>query len=185
MANRNTIADVINRQNNGVPLSLSATTTLHAAFQLANGSAAILNIPNPMVPIDCAAPFPNLSPDGRPFLVRLSGKVTGGEKYQVDLVLGHNVLTPVVASTGLSPNGLTADNWLIEAELMFDSVSGFLRGFQYGWAGAVANAGSGLSQASSLSAVTLATLLFTAVATIPSANANAVITVTEFEAELL
>ena len=183
MANRNTIADVINRQNNGVPLTLSATTTLHKAFPLADGSAAVMSINNPMTRIDGDAAFPNFSADGRPFLVRLAGTVKGGEKYQVDLCLGSNVITPVVASTGLSANGLTADNWLIEAEMMFDSTSGFLRGFQYGWAGPAQTSQAALSQV--LSSVTLAGLQFTAALTIATANANATVTVTEFSAESL
>ena len=184
MANPNTIADVINRSNGGVPLTLVATTTLHAAFPLANGSAAVLNIPNPMQTIDEPQQFPNFAPDGRPFLVRLAGRITGGEKYQVDLVLGNNVITPVVASTGLSPNGLTADNWLIEAEMMYDSISGFLRGIQYGWAGPVAVATTILSQPAGLTGLSLP-LQFTAALTIQTANANASVFVTVFEAEIL
>lgn len=182
MANPNTIADVINRQNGGVPLVLASASTLHAAFLLANGSAAVLNIPNPMQTIDQPQEFPNFSPDGRPFLVRLAGKVTGGEKYQVDLVLGNNVITPVVASTGLATNGLTADNWLIETELMFDSTSGYLRGIQYGWAGLQAISQSVLSTPQT--GVTLP-LQFTAALTLATANVNASVSVTEFSAELL
>lgn len=181
MANRNTIADVINRQNNGQPLILSATTTFHGSFQL-NGSTALLNIPNPMALIDASAPFPNFSPDGRPFLVRVAGKVTGGEKYQIDIVQGTG-LTPVAASTGLATNGLTADNFFLEAECMWDSTSQLLRCLYYGFTGQQA-----VNQAQVISSITVSTvasLQFNCALTIPTANANAQITLTEFSAEIL
>src|SRR5689334_14082000 len=98
MANTNSFADVINRQNGGQPLVVSASSTLHQSF-LIGGQPALLTVPNPMVSIDAGEFFPNFTADGRPFLIQAMGKVTGGERYQVDIVQGTG-LTNVVASTG-------------------------------------------------------------------------------------
>ena len=181
MANMNTIADVINRQNNGQPLIISATTTIHQSFLL-NGSVALLNINNPMAAIDSGLKFPNFSPDGRPFKIRVAGKVTGGEKYQIDIVQGTG-LTGVVATTGLSTNGQANDNWFLEAECMWDSTSQFLRGFYYGYAGALAVAQVTLP--SSITVTAASSLQFNCAVTIPTANANAQITLTEFAADII
>lgn len=181
MANGNTIADVINRQNNGQPLIIAATTTIHQSFQL-NGQTALLTIPNPMQMIDSGEFFPNFSPDGRPFLVRVAGKVTGGQKYQIDIVQGSG-LSSVLASTGLATNGLTADNFLMEAECMWDSVSQNLRCFYYGFVGNQSVNQAGVISSIQVSSVT--SLQFNCALTIPTANANAQVTLTEFSAEIV
>lgn len=182
MANRNTIVDVINRQNNGQPLVITATTTLHQSFNLSNGSQAVLNIPNPLAPIDSAAQFPNFTADGRPFRVRLAGKSLGGEKFQVDLVQGLGLVN-VVASTGLYTNGLTADNFLIELEAMWDSQSLNLRGFYEGFVGNVSVANTVIP--SLIQPANLAALQFNTALTINTSNANASVSITEFSAELV
>lgn len=181
MANQNAIADVINRQNNGQPLVISSVSTVHQSFLL-NGSAALLTIPNPMVAIDAVVQFPNFSPDGRPFLIRLGGKVLGGERYQIDLVQGTG-LTPVLASTGLSINGLVADNFLLEVECLWDSQSQNLRCISYGFAGPTVVAQA--SAATSIQVATAAGLQFNAALTIATANVNAVVQLTEFSAEVV
>jgi hypothetical protein len=181
LANPNTIADVINRQNNGQPLVLSPTTTFHGSFQL-NGVAALLTIPNPMAPIDTPQLFPNFSPDGRPFLVRVAGKVLGGEKYQIDLVQGTGLVN-VAASTGLATNGLASDNFLLEAEFMWDSQSQNLRCFYYGFVGNTSVNQAGVIN--SIQVVTAASLNFNCALTIPTANATAVVNLTEFSAEVV
>ena len=182
MSNRNTIADVINRQNNGQPLVITSTTTLHQSFNLANGSQAVLSIPNPMAPIDGVAPFPNFSADGRPFFIKFAGKVLGGEKFQVDLVQGLGLVN-VVASTGLYTNGLTADNFLIEFTGMWDSQSLFLRGFYEGWVGNV-SVGNLVAVASNQPA-NLSAVQFNLALTINTSNVNASVAITEFSADLL
>lgn len=181
MSNRNTIADVILQQNNGQPLTLAATTTLHSLFPLANGSAAQLTLPNPFAAIDASAPFPSRSAQAIPFTLRVGGTVVGGEKFQVDLVLGTGVISPVIASTGLAAGGLTNDNWLLQIEAMWDSASTFLRGIYWGWIG-----GNQVAQASligSPKATSLSALVFGAALTIATANANASVSVTEFSAD--
>lgn len=181
MSNGNTIADVINRQNNGQPLIIASANTVHQSFLL-NGVAALCTIPNPMAMIDGGEFFPNFSPDGRPFLVRVAGKVTGGQKYQIDIVQGTG-LTPVLATSGVATNGLTADNFLMEAECMWDSTSQNLRCFYYGFVG-----NQSINQAgvvSSIQVTTVASLQFNCALTIPTANANAVVSLTEFSAEIV
>lgn len=179
MANVNSFADVINRQNGGQPLIITATTTLHQSF-LINGVAALLNVPNPTSSIDTGERFPNFSPDGRPFILRAAGKVLGGEKYQIDLVQGTG-LTSVLASTGLATNGLTADNFLLEAECMWDSQSQNLRCFYYGFVG-----NTSVNQAGVISSIQVAaasSLQFNCALTIATANANAQVQLTEFSGE--
>jgi hypothetical protein len=182
VSNGNSFADVIVLQNNKQPLTLSSTTTFHGSFQM-GGSAALLTIPNPMtVAIEGGEFFPGASAQGKPFIMRAAGLVTGGQRYQIDIVQGTG-LTPVVASTGLSQGGLQNDNWLVEVQCMWDTSSGFLRGIQYGWVGATAITQQALSQ--SISGLTLTTLQFNVAVTIATANANALFTLTEFSAEFI
>lgn len=181
MANANSFADVILRQNNGQPLIINATTTIHQSFLL-NGVAALLNVPNPMVSINAGEFYPNLSADGRPFILRAGGKVLGGEKYQIDIVQGTG-LTPIVATTGLATNGLAADNFLLEAECMWDSQSQNLRCIYYGFVGNQAVNQAGV--VSSIQVASLANLQFNVALTIPTANATASVQLTEFSGEFV
>lgn len=183
MANSNSFADVILRQNNGQALIITTAGTTHKNFTLADGTQALLTIPNPMTSINAGEFYPNLTADGRPFIIRVCGKVVGGEKYQVDLVPGANILTPVLASTGLATNGLTADNFLLEAECMWDSTSQNLRCLYYGFVGNQAVNQAGVI--SSIQVTTLAGLTFSAALTIPTANASASVSITEFSGEFV
>jgi hypothetical protein len=181
VANPNSIADVINRQNNGQPIVITSANTLHQSFQLGQ-SAALLTIPNPMAPINTPNLFPNFSPQARPFIIRAAGTVQGGEKYQIDIVQGLN-LTPVLASTGLATNGLTADNFMLEAECMWDAQSQLLRCIYYGWVG-----NTQVSQGAvinSISVATFASLQFNVALTLATANVNASVALTEFSAEMV
>jgi hypothetical protein len=180
MANANSIADAILAQNNGQPLTLAATTSIHQSFQK-GGAAVQLTIPNPMAMIDSGDEFPGRSASGLSFLVRAIGLVTGGERYQIDINLGTG-LTQTVASTGLAVNGLTADNWALFIEAVWDPTSLLLRGVQYGWAGNQAVSYSALS--GSFSPANLAALTFNVAVTIANANANALFTLTDFSADL-
>lgn len=182
MANANSFADVINRQNSGQPITISSSTTLHQSFLL-SGSPAVLTVPNPMASIDAGEFFPGLAASAKPFILRAAGYSIGGEKFQVDIVNSATALTPVIASTGLYNNGLTADNWLLEVECMWDPTSLNLRGIYYGWAGT-----SAITQASLLGApapASLAALQFNVAVTIATANANAQIVMTEFAGEFI
>ena len=181
MSNRNTIADVIYSQNNGQPIVLAAKTALHQSFQV-NGGTAVLTIPNPMALIEAAAAFPSRSAQALPFIIRAAGTVTGGERYQIDLNQGTG-LTGTIASTGLAINGLTNDNWLVEAECLWDSASTFLRGIYYGWAG-----NQSVGQATLIivnKPADLTQLQFNVAVTIANANVNASFSLTEFSAELI
>jgi hypothetical protein len=182
MANRNTIADVINRQNNGQPLVITSTTTLHQSFNLANGSQAVLSIPSTMAPIDGPAPFPNLTAQGRPFVIKFAGTVLGGEKIQVDLVQGLGLVN-VVSSTGLYTNGLTADNFLIEFTGLWDAQSTLLRGFYEGFVGNISV--GNLAIPGIIQPANLAALQFNLALTINTSNVNASVAITEFSADLL
>ena len=181
MSNQNSIADVINRQNNGQPIVITSAGTLHQSFQLGQ-SAALLTIPNPMSPINNAGLFPNLAPQARPFIIRAAGTVLGGEKYQIDIVQGSG-LTPVLASTGLATNGLTADNFFLEAKCMWDAQSQLLRCIYSGYVGSALVALA--SAAASISLATFASLQFNVALTLASANANASVALTDFSADLL
>lgn len=181
MSNPNSIADVINRQNNGQPIVITSTKTLHQSFQLGQ-SPAMLTIPNPMAPINTPNLFPNLSPDGRPFIIRVGGTVLGGEKYQIDIVQGTG-LTAVLATTGLATNGLVADNFLLEAQCLWDSQSQNLRCFSYGFVGNQQVNQSGVIN--SIQVASLALLQFNCALTLATANANASVALTEFSAELV
>lgn len=181
MANANSFADVINRQNGGNPIIIQAPTTLHQNFLL-GGAAALLTVPNPMSSIDAGEFFPNFSADGRPFILRAGGKVTGGEQYVVEVNLG-GTLNQVVATTGLSSNGQVADNWLLEIEAMWDSTSTFLRGIYYGWAGATQVSQGTLATVQK--PANLAALQFGCAVQIASANANALFSLTEFSGEFI
>ncbi len=182
MSNSNTIADVILRQNNGVPLTIASASTLHQSFNLSNGSQALLNITNPMTMIDSCEMFPGRSANALPFILRAAGTVVGGERYQIDIVQGTGLVN-VIASTGLAINGLTADNWLLEAECQWDPTSLFLRGIYYGWTG-----NQGINQASLVTAnqpANLAALQFNVALTLSNANVNAAFFVSEFSAEFV
>jgi hypothetical protein len=180
MSNVNTVADVIIGQNAGQPITLAASTTLHKAFSI-GGSAAVLSLPNPLALIDSATTFPGRAAQAIPFLIRAAGTGGGGgELYEITINQGTG-LTPVIAKTGLFSG--VADNWLLEAECMWDSASLFLRGFFYGWAGAVLVGQAALS--SVISPANLGALQFTCAVQIQQANANASFSLTEFSAELL
>lgn len=180
MSNASTIADVILQQNNGQPITLATKTSIHQSFQL-GGSAAQCAIPNPMACIDSQVLFPSRSAAGLAFLIRASGLVTGGERYQIDINLGTG-LTQTIATTGLALNGLTADNWFLEAICLWDPTSLNLRGIQYGWTGIQQIAQAALSTAQQ--PATLSALTFNCAVTCANANANALFTLTDFSADI-
>jgi len=182
MSNVNSVADVILQQNNGQPITLASTKTIHQSFQLGS-SAALLTLPNPLALVDAAQPFPGRAAQAIPFLIRAAGTVIGGEQFQIDIVQGTG-LTPVVATTGLDTQGRVNDNWYLEASCMWDSASLFLRGMYRGWVGNVTFGWLPLA-GTPISPANLASLQFNVAVTIASANANASFSLTEFSAELL
>lgn len=175
-----TCSDLI-LQNNGQPLTLSGSTTFHKSFGN-GGVAGQVTVPNPMVSINAPELFPGRAANGLAFGIRAVGLVTGGQKYQIDINLGTG-LNQTIASTGLSTNGLTADNWFIETECVWDPTSLFLRGIYWGWAGPIA-----LTQATLVTAnqpANLAALTFNVAVTCATANPNAVFTLTDFSADII
>jgi hypothetical protein len=181
MSNANSFADVILLQNQGKPLTLAATTTLHQSFQI-GGAAAVLTVPNPMALIDTTDHFPGRSATGLSWIMRAAGLVTGGEQYQIEINQGVGPLGSIIASTGLQANGRTADNWLLEAECMWDSTSLFLRGIFWGWAGP--NQVSQQALITVTQPANLAALQFNVSVLVASANPNALFTLTDFSADL-
>lgn len=187
MSNASSVADAVYQQNNGQPFTFATTKTAHQLMQ-SGGATVNISLDGQLAFILSNDSFPNRYISGLPFIVRAAGSVTGGEKYQIDICNNGNLAT-VVASTGLSANGLPSDNWLIEAECFWDVTSGRLRGLQYGWAGKTAitqtsiNDGIVLTASSTQSASSQ--LTFCVGITIATANANALITVSEFSAELI
>jgi hypothetical protein len=182
MSNGNTIADAILQQNNGQPFVIAATTTLHKQFGFPGNVPVQVTIPNPMALIDSSELFPGRAANALPFIIRAAGTVLGGEQYTIDINLGAG-LTQQIATTGNAINGKTADNWLLEAECMWDPQSLFLRGIYYGWAGP-----NGINQASLATAqqpANLAALTFNCALTIINQNANASFALTEFSIELV
>lgn len=180
MSNASTVADAILQQNNGAPITLAATTALHKSFAI-GGTTVNITLPNPLVCIDSQVLFPSRSAAGLSFVLRATGLVTGGERYQIDINQGTG-LTGTIASTGLALNGLTADNWALFAVCMWDPTSLFLRGIYYGWTG-----NQQVTQASLVSIVqpaNLAALTFNCAVTIANPNANALFTLTDFSADL-
>jgi hypothetical protein len=179
MSNANSVADVILQQNNGSPITLKSTTSLHQSFQL-SGSAAVLTIPNPMVCIDSQVLFPSRSASAISFIVRAAGLGGGGgEPWQIDICQGTG-LTPVIATTGKITG--VADNWLLEAVCMWDPTSLYLRGIYYGWAGASSIGQNALTQVSQ--PANLAALQFNVAVTIFNGNPNAAFSLTDFSADM-
>jgi hypothetical protein len=175
----NSIADVINRQNNGQPIIIASPSTLHQSFQL-GASAATLTIPNPAALVNSGDRYYNFSATARPFVIRAAGKVTGGQRYQIDIVRGTG-LTPVIASTGLALNGNNFDNWFLRATCMWDPDSGDLRGFFTGWTGNQLVPLQPLSQ--NVLDIKLTDLVFNVALTIQNANPTAVFSLTDFSAD--
>src|SRR5579859_1829368 len=180
MSNASTVVDAILQQNNGSPITLAATTALHQSFAL-GGSTVNITLPNPLACIDSQVLFPSRSAAGLSFLIRAAGLVTGGERYQIDINQGTG-LTNTIATTGLAINGLTADNWFLEAVCLWDPTSLRLRGIYYGWTGnqQVAQA----SLVSSLQPANLAALTFNVAVTIANSNPNSLFTLTDFSADM-
>ena len=179
MSNANSVADVILQQNNGSPITLKSTTSLHQSFQL-GGSAAVLSIPNPLACIDSQVLFPARSASAVSFIVRAAGTGGGGgEPWQIDICQGTG-LTPVLASTGKIVG--VADNWLLEVVCMWDPTSLYLRGLYYGWGGVTAIAGSSLIQA--CQPANLAALQFNVAVTIFNGNPNSSFSLTDFSADM-
>jgi hypothetical protein len=180
MSNASTVTDAILQQNNGQPITLAATTSLHQSFQLKGGTVNI-TVPNPMACIDSQVLFPSRSAAGLTFVVRAAGLVTGGERYQIDINQGTG-LTNTIASTGLALNGLTADNWALFAVCLWDPISLNLRGIYYGWSGNQQVAQAAL--VTSTQPANLAALTFNCAVTIANSNPNALFTLTDFSCDL-
>lgn len=180
MANRNTVADVINRQNNGQPLSIITTTSLHQAFQI-NGSQAVLTLPSPMAAIDTTGLFPGLAPIWKPFLLRAAGYSVAGAQFNIDFVNSATALTPVIASSGLFTNGVQNDAWFFEVQGMWEQNSGKLRGKSQGFLGGQLVAAAALIGPAT--PATVSALQFSVAVTIANANANTQIWLTEFSAD--
>jgi len=180
MSNANTVSDAILQQNNGAPITMAASTTLHKSFSI--GSAPVnITLPNPLACIDSQVLFPSRNASGISFLIRAAGYVTGGERYQIDINQGTG-LTPTIATTGLALNGLAADNWFLEVVAMWDPTSLFLRGIFFGWTGSQQIVQSALT--SNVQPANLAALTFNCAVTIANANANALFTLTDFSADM-
>lgn len=189
MSNLNTVQDAIIIHGVTTPVTLAFPTAGHAAFGSVVGgvvSPLVLSIPNPMYPIISADAFPSRAADSVPFLISAGGRVTLGRgvEWQVDVCQGTG-LTPAIASTGAQTSplgaGLYNDNWYIECECMWDSVSGNLRGIYYGWAG-----GSQIAQAALVASTpaNLAALQFNVGVIVVNANPSNVLTLTEFAVEI-
>lgn len=186
MPQLNTVFDVIQRQNNGQPISLNFPTTGHQQFLL--GSAAVVGtIPNPIALVDNGESFLNLSATAIPFTVTAAGtfQLGGQVEFQIDLNLGTG-LTPVLASTGLQTAGAGPfnDNWLIEIKGLWDATSLKVRGTYSGWA--ANNTFSGVLNGGSAgnTAAALANLQFTPAVTCLNANSINTFTLTEFSGNL-
>src|SRR5215831_2319644 len=172
MSNVNTIADAIIQNGQVTPVTLALTTQAHTQFKYSNGATVLLTVPNPEYPIDTAIPFPPRSLDAIPFIIRAAGKIQLGRGvvWQIDINQGSG-LTPAIVTTGAQTSplgaGLYQDNFLIEAECMWDSSSTNLRGIQYGWAG---NNSIAQSQIVLSSPANLAALQFNVAASVQNAN---------------
>ncbi len=182
MSNLNTFADVILSQNNGVPITLAATTALHQAFGATAGAtgAAILTIPNPMLPL-FGPRFQNRSAESIGFKIRAAGKVHGGENYVIDVNQGL-ALTNTVMTTGLNNLGVEDDSWYLEGIFLWEPGDLRLRGLYKGWTGNLPRSERPLEQA--VLPASLSVLQFNCAVTIVTGNATALFTLTDFSADL-
>lgn len=190
MANVNSVADVIRRQNNGQPLVLQLATQGHFAFQV-NGANAVLSAPNPLALADVGveSPVGNANATAIPITLAACGLISStarGQQYQMDVNFGTG-LSPAIATTGLVtiPGGAGAyvDNWGLVIEAMWDATSQNLRGIYYGWVGNAAVAQAALNGAPSAAAVS--GLQFTCAVTMPGATVGTTtFTLTEFSLDL-
>lgn len=184
MPNVNTITDVVYSQNNGQPIVLPFPTTGHAAFSLGAG-VALASIANPMALVEANKTFPNRSAQALPFVIRACGTMSlGGQvRYQIDINQGTG-LTPAIISTGLITGGAGPynDNWLLEAECLWDATSTQLRGIYYGFAGPNSVAQSAIV---SSTPAALANLQFNCAVTVTNANAANTFSLTSFTIELV
>lgn len=74
----------------------------------------------------------------RKFIVRAGGSVTGGTTTNFTAKIDHGTSTTISSNTTIADSGAIAcdsesGNWVLEAELYLDQVSGKLQGRFHGW----------------------------------------------------
>lgn len=165
--------------------TLSVTTG--SATPITVPATGIATLPSPALPVGSNislgisdAVVGNMTVDGHPFKVRISGKVfTGASSTFIPAIyLGtaSTVGSSVASVTGTAFAG--ASNFTLEATLIWDSVSGKLNGYALA---SINGANSAIATTSVQSGITSATALsFVPQFTFGTANAANTVTVTEF-----
>lgn len=181
MANTNTIVELVGGANAGTVKTLSNIGTTETVFTInpnpvtgQGGGAAVLVVPQSF-------------DSGKPFRIRAQGTTTTNVSTTVapKLYLGSDTNvsndTAVFAPTAINVNSATSQ-WMISADLQWDSVSKKINGQ------ALSRIGSTLGALAALTAVTAntaSTLQFVLSGAFGAGNAANTLTVTEFSIEAI
>ncbi len=155
---------------------LARASGLPGAAQGASSTAEFQFVDNQSTPVRAQVKVKHDQLEKRPFRVRAFGTVTGGTTTNFTLNLDYGVSATIGSNTTIGTSGAVAvnsesANWLIEAELYLDSVSGKLQGKINGWVNGGMITEAVITEIASLTELTTE-LGFTVTGTFSASNAS-------------
>lgn len=160
--------------------AIGASSTAEAQFLTNAGVQAKVLFPGPL----------NKIMDGRPFILRAVGIVTGGTTTNLTINLDYGLSdTPatnltIFTSGAIAVNSVSG-NWFLEAYFVWDNISKKIQGIGYGMVNNVVVAQAALVAAPATVDLSVEGLGFTVTATFSASHANNAAKLTSFEIELL
>jgi len=136
------IADAARPERGVLPVTLTNPTAA-TMFTDAGGSAIVVNITGPVIPIDSDSMALPKVYQNKPFDVKCWGRATWGvgtntltvrvltSATQISATDGSN--TPLFSSGAVNNTGATSGSWMLEAECMWDVTSLAIKGIFWGW----------------------------------------------------
>lgn len=136
------IADAARPERGILPVSLTNPTAA-TMFTDAGGSAVVVNLTGPVIPIDSDSVTQQKVYQNKPFDIKAWGRATWGtgtntltvrvmtSATQISATDGSN--TALFSSGAVNNTGATSGSWFLEAELMWDVTSLAIKGVFWGW----------------------------------------------------
>jgi len=136
------IADAARPERGILPVSL-VNPTAATMFTDAGGSAVVVNLTGPVIPLDSDSPSQQKVYQNKPFDIKCWGRATWGvgtntltvrimtSATQISATDGSN--TALCSSGAVNNTGATSGSWFLEAECMWDVTSLAIKGIFWGW----------------------------------------------------
>lgn len=136
------LADAARPERGVLPVTLT-NPIANTMFTDAGGSAIVVNITGPVLPVGSDSPAQTKVYQNKPFDLKAWGRATWGvgtntlavrvmtSATQISATDGSNTL--LFTSGAVNNTAATSGSWLLEAELMWDVTSLAIKGIFWGW----------------------------------------------------